>query len=157
MNHKHGLRNTRFYRIWKGVKQRCTKEYSTSYKDYGAKGVTISDEWLDFQNFMNDMHEGYKEHVVIHGEKETTIDRIDSTKGYSKDNCRWATTSQQNENRKGAGIKFKAISPDGIEYIDRNYSKFAKEHGLAKGSIKSCLDGNSKQTKGWKFELVEGD
>ena len=80
------------YQIWKGIKRRCYLVTCLDYKDYGGKGITVSDEWLnDFSTFIRDM--GPKPAAKY------SIDRIDGTKGYSKDNCRWATTKEQSNNR----------------------------------------------------------
>ena len=75
--------------------KRCTQKNDKTYKSYGAKGITICDRWLEkpygFKNFIEDM--GPKP-------EGTSLDRIDNNKGYSPDNCRWATYSQQSYNRK---------------------------------------------------------
>jgi hypothetical protein len=80
------------YTTWQGMKQRCNNPNSISYPNYGALGIKVCDEWNDYINFLKDM-----------GRKpgpEYTLDRIDGTKGYSKDNCRWETRSVQNSNRR---------------------------------------------------------
>lgn len=96
MNIKHGALSrgkTKEYSIWSSMIQRCTNENHKSYKNYGAKGVTVCSEWSNsFENFLTDM-----------GKIPTnnhTIDRINNTQGYSKDNCRWATYTEQAYNRK---------------------------------------------------------
>lgn len=97
-NYKHGMRNTRFYTIWHGMMLRCLTPNSSSYKNYGAKGIKICKRWQTFINFRDDMYERYLEHCKEFGEKQTTIDRINNKKGYLKDNCRWATWKLQKEN-----------------------------------------------------------
>lgn len=97
---KHKMTNTRFYNIWSGIKLRCLSPKCNTYHKYGGAGITISDSWLSFNNFKKDMYEEYLEHSKIHGEKQTTIDRIDGKLGYSKENCRWADYSIQTNNTK---------------------------------------------------------
>lgn len=98
---KHGMSKDRFYRIWWGMLQRATTNNKNSrlYKFYAGKGIGISEEWKNFLSFKEDMYEKYIESVAKNGEKNTTIDRIDNSKGYSKSNCRWATINQQVDNR----------------------------------------------------------
>lgn len=99
-NRQHGLTTTRFYNIWSGMKKRCTKPLCHSYPWYGGKGIKVNNYWEQFTNFLNDMYQSYIDHVKIYGEKQTTLDRLDSSKNYSKENCRWATLKEQGENRR---------------------------------------------------------
>lgn len=86
----HGMTNTPTYRSWSKMKERC---YLDSYKDkeyYQDLGVTVCERWLEsFENFLEDMGER---------PEGMTLDRIDSTKGYSPENCRWSSLSVQSYN-----------------------------------------------------------
>lgn len=85
----HGMKNSREYRIWDGMKKRCLKPSSASYKNYGAKGISICEKWLKFEGFFEDM--GYS--------NGKCLDRIDNSKGYFKENCRWVTYTENNRNK----------------------------------------------------------
>lgn len=85
----HGMSRTRPYRIWRGMKQRCEGK---TMRAAWYVGLDFDPRWSDFSCFWEDMKNGYAEHL--------TLDRIDTKRGYSKDNCRWATVSQQMRNRK---------------------------------------------------------
>jgi hypothetical protein len=81
------------------MKTRCLNQQSTSYKYYGARGITICDRWAKFENFIADM-----------GVRPTglTIDRIDVNAGYSPENCRWVSKAEQSQNRR----KLKLVNQD---------------------------------------------
>lgn len=92
-NYTHNMKHTRIYETWCGMKKRCYNPAEKSYIHYGAKGITVCEEWLhDFIAFYKwSMDNGYTD--------ELTIDRIDNSKGYSPDNCRWITHAEQQRNR----------------------------------------------------------
>jgi hypothetical protein len=96
----HGMSKTRFYRIWTGIKKRCDNKNGKIYKYYGGRGIRYTDEWGIFKNFYADMYNSYLKHSSIHGEKNTTIDRVNNDKGYYKINCEWATRKEQANNRR---------------------------------------------------------
>lgn len=97
---KSGMSGTRFYCIWGNMKARCFN--TTSFPEahcYSLRGISMCDEWKDFQNFYNDMYPSYLKHVEEYGEKNTTIDRIDVDKSYCKENCKWSTLREQFNNK----------------------------------------------------------
>ena len=95
LNSRHNMCNKRLYHIWENMIQRCTNKNHGSYKGYGGRGITVCDEWRDFCAFYQwAMSAGYSD--------DLSIDRIDVDKGYSPDNCRWATTSQQANNKRSS-------------------------------------------------------
>ena len=84
--------------IFNAMRRRCKYTSQKGYKYYGGKGIII--EWNKYIDFKNDMYSSYLEHIYIYGKRETTIDRIDSSKNYCKENCRWATYKQQAESKR---------------------------------------------------------
>lgn len=113
------------YRSWMLMNRRCHNEHSKEYYMYGGAGVTICERWSSFENFYADM-----------GERPagTTLDRIDGTRGYSPDNCRWATPAQQSLNRK---------STHWIEHNGRRLcvKQWAEELGVSDNTIYRRLKG----------------
>jgi hypothetical protein len=93
----HGMSTTKFYYVWNGMKRRCENPKTEKYKYYGAKGIKV--EWKTFEEFRDDMYQGYVEHLEEYG-KDTSIDRIDTYGNYCKLNCRWATAKEQANNKR---------------------------------------------------------
>ena len=94
-NKKHGMHNTPTYISWNDMKSRCKYDYPVNRHHYG-KGITYDPAWESFENFYKDMGvrpEGYQ------------LDRIDSSKGYCKDNCRWVTPAENVRNSSTAKLK----------------------------------------------------
>lgn len=109
---EHGLSKTRLYSIYSGMKQRCYNPNNQHYQWYGGKGIAICDEWLGNNGLQN-----FFEWSLSHGYNENlTIDRIDSSKGYSPDNCQWVTSSS-NSSKAHIGISENKICKTVSEQI----------------------------------------
>lgn len=90
-NTRHGKTKTREYRIWVFMLQRCYNPATNSYKYYGAKGVTVCDKWRDsFVSFLEDMGEA---------PEGTSLERMDRSVSYCKENCIWADAFTQANNK----------------------------------------------------------
>lgn len=102
---KHGLSKSYIFNVWSRMKARCYNKNDKNYESYGARGIFVCNEWMNSLNtFYNDMGD--------RPSKNHSIDRIDNNKGYYKENCRWATKSEQCLNRrkfKNSTSKYKGV------------------------------------------------
>lgn len=130
----HHLSNTRLYRIWNAIIQRCNNKNHWAYKYYGAKGITVCKEWeSDFTIF-------YKWAVSNGYSEDLTIDRIDNKSCYCPENCRWVSRKIQSNNRSFCKM---------IEYDGRtqNLMQWCEELNLNYKRIHSRI-----YRLGWTFE-----
>ena len=115
------------YYVWVSMKQRCINPHNKRYHDYGERGITVCDEWMDsYPSFYEwSIKTGYK--------KGLTIERIDNNKGYCPDNCRWASRAEQAKNRRNVIL---------ITYNGKTQclSDWGRELGFSKYTIKSRLE-----------------
>lgn len=91
-NTKHGMWGTGIYSSWHHMKQRCLNPNNNRYKCYGGEGKTVCDKWLEFEGFLEDMGPSHVEGL--------TIERIDNSKGYFKENCKWIPREEQPKNQR---------------------------------------------------------
>lgn len=104
---------------------RCYKKYEASYKNYGARGITVCERWHKFDNFWEDMKDGYK--------PKLTLDRIDNDGNYEPGNCRWASTKEQAHNKSSNRI----ITHNGMSM---NVTQWAEYLGMNPSTLFSRLD-----------------
>ena len=116
---KHGGCGSSTYNSWHSMLQRCTNDNNPRYEIYGGRGIKVCDKWFDFESFLKDMGQRPNDH---------TLDRIDTNKGYFKENCKWSNLSDQNYNRRKdkrnvSGRVGVAVKSNGkfVAYITKNY------------------------------------
>lgn len=135
---KHGKSNTRLYKVYTNMKARCYNKNNPNYKDWGGRGITICEDWLnDFISFYNwSMNNGY--------EQGLQIDRIDNNKGYEPNNCRWVDVkTQTNNTRRNVLITYNGKTQSMAQWADElnlSYNTIIFRH--RKGyTDKECLFG----------------
>ena len=128
-----GVQNTRPYLIWKNMRQRCGNPKNPSYKRYGGRGITVCDEWNDYITFYDwAINNGYDEKL--------TLERENNDKGYSPDNCKWATNKEQCNNFS----RNKLLTYQGKT---QSIKMWAEELGISAGAIQGRIDGNLSEDK----------
>lgn len=128
----HGMTNSLEYSSWQAIKNRCYNEKHEQYIDYGGRGIVMCDEWKEsFEAFYRDMGPRPSD--------KHSIDREDNNLGYSKDNCRWATASEQANNRRSNRL---------YEYNGqvKTLTQWCRELDLSYAKIKHRLS-----RSGWTF------
>lgn len=127
----HEKTNTRLFTIWMNMKDRCYRNTSKSYSDYGGRGITICQEWLDdFMNFYNwAMANGYRD--------DLTIERKDVNGNYCPENCSWATMKEQENNRRNSVFyEINGIKCTLSEWCD----KYNMDYKLVRERVKKGMD-----------------
>lgn len=91
---KNNKKKRKLYHIWDSMRQRCNNPNNKEYNNYGGRGIKVCKEWQkDFSSF-------YKWAIKSGYKKGLSIDRSNNEKGYSPNNCNWATTSEQSRNKR---------------------------------------------------------
>lgn len=135
INRTHGMTRTRLYKIWQGMKNRCYKENTNGYENYGKRGIEVCVEWRhNFVNFYNwAISNGYKDNL--------TIDRLDNNKNYEPENCKWSTLKEQSNNRRTNCF---------IEYNGEKHSmkEWSEILNISYATMRT------RRTRGWKNEEI---
>ena len=160
LNKKHGFWNTnysegkmKFYKMWQGMKARCSNPNLKDYKNYGGRGITYDIKWENFLEFKKDMYLKYlyaNKHLKM---INPSIERVDVNGNYCKENCCFIELKNQLKNTRNVR-EFIATSPEGINTKEKNVAEFSDKHGLNSSHIYECLDGKAEQHKGWRFKAL---
>ena len=124
MYNRHGLSKTPEYNAWVNMKARCLNPNHKAYSDYGGRGISVCDRWLNLENFLADM-----------GSRPTakhSLDRIDNNGDYSAENCKWSTKAEQSNNQRTNRL----IT---IGCVTLNIAQWTKEMGFGQNVIKDRL------------------
>ena len=132
MSTTHGLSQTKWWKAWNGMMRRCYNISSTRYARYGGRGITVCDRWHDASKFLEDMGEP---------PQNMTLDRVNNDGGYSPENCRWASYTEQNNNRNTTKfIEFRGERLSGAQWARRlGISKATLYERLKKWPIERAL------------------
>lgn len=144
---KHGGKGTKLYGVWCAMKERCNNPHNKSYKNYGAKGIAVCEEWS--KSFAK-----FKEWSESNGYADgLTIDRKNSNGNYEPNNCRWVTTAEQNRNySRNHFITYQGKTKclcDWADYfgINRATVLFRLKQGKDLNEVFSRVDGRYKNGK----------
>ena len=133
-NLTHGMTKSRTYNTWANMLQRCINPTSTSYINYGKRGISVCNRWHSFIKFLEDM-----------GERPVgmSLDRIDSQGNYEPSNCKWATRKEQaNNTRSNCCIEYNGEVKTVSQWADAANIKYSTLY--------------SRLIKGWSIEKALG-
>ena len=131
-NRSHGKRASSVYAVWNAMLQRCCNSQNKQFSQYGGRGIGVCPRWQTFAEFYTDMGSP---------PEGMTLDRKDNDKGYCKDNCRWATSSEQARNRRSNNM---------VTYSGT--TKCLTEWAEALGTTYSTL--KARLNRGWSIKRV---
>jgi hypothetical protein len=146
------MTGTRTHKTYETMMSRCYVETDSSYDSYGGRGITICERWHKFENFLADMGER---------PQDRTLDRIKNDEGYSKENCRWATRSEQQLNKRNHWIDG-TVKPHGRptqDLIGEVFGKLTVVERLyipGRGNLWKCFCECGGQALCLSFNLTRG-
>jgi len=133
-NHRHGesaygdRKSTPEYNSWASMVQRCCNPAEAAYDRYGGRGITVCDRWRHGEDGLT-AYECFLSDMGRRPSAKHSLDRKENSRGYSKDNCRWATRKEQSRNRRGLHM---------VEYggVTMPLSQACEDAGLRYGMVK---------------------
>jgi len=131
-NMTHGKSDSSAYQSWQAMKNRCLNPNQPAYKNYGGRGIKICAAWFDFDAFYKDMGDR---------PKGTTLERKDNNLGYNKENCIWATVSEQSKNTRQV-VK---LTHNGMTMVMKDWARYL---GIPYPTIQD------RRRRGWPVERI---
>lgn len=132
----HGQSHTKLNDTWYHMKSRCYNKNDVAYHNYGGRGITVCDEWIGENGFIN-----FYNWAITNGHSDDlSLDRIDNNGGYSPENCRWATKKEQARNRRSN----RYLPYNGVTKL---ISDWSYEVGISQKTISDRID-----KFGWSIE-----
>lgn len=128
----HGMTDTPTYNSWAAMRKRCLNKRHHAYARYGGKGITICERWGKLENFLSNMGER---------PEGTTLDRINNDGNYEPGNCRWASWSEQQNNRGN----MRMVTINGAT---KSLSEWSQRSGIPISTIFNRLG------RGWPSEFI---
>lgn len=130
---RHGHFRSPTWYSHKGMLYRCQDPGSNQYANYQARGITVCERWQTFANFLEDM-----------GERPDgkTLDRIDNDKGYSKENCRWATLQEQGRNTRRSKLTLETATAAAVMRLRGEWGRIvAAKFGISRSTVNDIVNG----------------
>ena len=132
---RHGMKNTPEYKAWVDMKERCYNPKNDRYKNYGARGIAVCDEWknsfISFYSYIGEKPEPKSEY---------SLNRVDNNKNYEPSNIEWSTREEQANNKTTS----KYLTYDGVTQTE---TQWAREKGTTREVIRARID-----NYGWSVE-----
>ena len=147
----------RLRRVHYGMIQRCYNKKSTGYKNYGAKGVYVSPEWIDFEGFLAtvDTVPGWDASRYLVDKLSLDKDVVWGNKLYSPKTCQFVTPKENNKRKPNQQRWLVGLSPVRTLHVFNSAHDFAESRNLSYNNILNCAKGTALQAKGWQFRFAD--